>query len=487
VGDVIGFGIGRVEAWWCGLCFKAMRMKQNYILFDLIAGFGQLAALVAFSVTVQAAPPQTVIAQKIVSHLPQVLPQKRTPWCFAFAARTVLSQFTCAKTGRCLEADKIAVANFIRAYQAGKPGFKSDNAALDELMDSWWSGGDSATALKYMTEKHAVLADSACTHEKELFEYGDLTQLSLSYLLRGTLENFQENRKANPGLSALQFVNEHKVSPEIRRIVNFMLPALERAKTFAQFSEMALLPKRCVQRSALAITPKFHVGQVKLTDPAKIEAQIEQVLNTDSMVGINICAGVLDPSIGDCGAHATAIAGYRTVCGGNKGECEKQYLFYDSSFFLSQGRNADGSFWVPARLLTEATIALIKDSKMDIIKKTYSEDMENILADTIANRNRIIAEYQANRNQVIADSDARNEKIITDALNNPGLDTLAKRILERDLRMQMAKSRADLEQAFPAVPDMTAFDQAIADIRKMIDESLKMSLFNDNNLYWLER
>ena len=325
-----------------------------------MTNLGLFLALIAKYGIVYAALPDGISDQRVVSHLPQVLPQKRTPWCYAFAARSLFSQAICAKTARCFGADQLAVTSFIKAYHSAialwekQSGFDFGNNAFD----SWWTGGDSVIALQHLADTHAPIASRQCTHEEKVFAAGDLTPFSLSFFLKAVIEKFNDER-AKTHEKAKQYFSRVVIDPKILPLVDWMTPAMDASNNFETFSKRALMPPVCEGSGAAGRAPHFKVQKAKLTDLSDIEAEIETIVDQDSMVGLNICAGTLDPSVGECGYHATAVAGYQTYC--QNGVCEKQYLFYDSSFFLEKGRNPDGSFWAPAALIAQAASDFLKD------------------------------------------------------------------------------------------------------------------------------
>ena len=448
--------------------------------------FGLFLTISAVNVTANAVLSEGVSGQKVVSHLPGVLPQKRTPWCFAFAARSIFSQAICAKTGQCFTAEQLAVTGFVGGYHkairqwAKSSGIDFGSAALD----SWWTGGDSGMALQYLSDTHASIASRECTNEEKLYQAGDLTPFSLSFFLSSVVEKFNGER-ANTHEKAVQYFARVVTDSKILPLVDWMAPAMDASNDFESFSKQLLLPPVCEGRAALGQTPAFKVKMVKFKELSAIEKQIETVLDQDSMVGLNICAGTLDTGLGQCGYHATAVAGYRTYC--QNGSCEKEYLFYDSSFFLGKrGRNPDGSYWAPASLIAQASLDYLNDVSSSNGQSKILNDLKNAFTQVVARRTKILQDYQIQREEITKSLAAKFNLIIAELNANPSLDAKKKKVIENQIRTQAADGMAKLKQQFPAAPDMNGLDEVIKRLEIMVQNFGSMPLFNFNNLYWIE-
>ncbi len=450
--------------------------------------FFPFLTLTAGNVTAHAGLLNGASNQHVVSHLPDVLPQKRTPWCYAFAARSVFSQALCAKTGYCFGADQLAVTSFIEAFHSAMEQWlkQSRSDFGGKIFDSWWTGGDSGLALQYLSDTRAPIVSRACTHEEKIFQAGDLTPFSLSFFLNAVIEKFYSER-ARTHENARQYLARVVTDPKILPLVEWMKPAMDATHDFESFSKRALLPPICRGHAALGRTPTFKVKMAKLWDLAAIDKQIETVVDQDGMVGLSICAGTLDSTLGECGYHATAVAGYRTYC--QNGACEKQYLFYDSSFFLEKGRNPDGSYWAPAALIAQASLDFLKDadgSSKDGRNKIL-DNLRQSLTDKVMQRAKILQDYQTQRANILKNFDAGMEALIAKADSDPSLNAKRKAALESQLRNQAVAGRAAFERQMPVAPDMKELDDVIKHLEYMVQNlGNSTPFFNDNNLFWIE-
>lgn len=423
---------------------------------------------------------------KVVSHLPVVLPQKRTSWCYAFAARSLFSQYSCAKTGQCLNADQVAVTNFISAFNTATTDIISSiNMDGFKSMMSWWGGGDSAVALRQMTTTQVPVASRQCTAEENVYAVGDLAPFALGYMIKEVGAKFYETRAQTPGLKAKDYFVKVVNDPKLLPILKWMEPALDATNDFDTFTTMSLLPPACLNNKlALAKTPRFNVREDKITDVSALKTKVQSIIDSGVMVGISICAGVLDPDLKECGNHATAIAGYRTFC--TKGKCEKQFLFYDSSFFLSENKNPDGSYWVSADLIARAAIELANgtDASSKKVRIENEKNMRKAIEEAAQGRTKLLQEYTAGMKKAADDVERARQEQLKLIRTNPELDQANRAKLEKYVEELFASTLANLKP----VPDLSSLDEAIVKMQKTMEQTSAFSaaIMNANNLFWLE-